>query len=61
MISKIYKRAAVLCAQGKLKPNMTYAVRARRDTVSAYTSQTLATDVGAALYEVVPDLISESG
>ena len=50
------KRAAVLCAQGKLKPNMTYAVRARRDTVSAYTSQTLAADVGAALYEAVPDL-----
>ena len=50
------QKTAVLCAQGRLKPNMTYAVRARRDTVSAYTSQTLAADVGSALYEAVPDL-----
>jgi len=50
------KKTAVICAQGKLKPHMTFAVRARRDTVPAYTSQTLAADVGSALYETVSDL-----
>ena len=50
------KKAALLCAQGKLRSKMSFAVRARRDTVSAYTSQSLAADIGSTLYEAIPDL-----
>jgi thiamine biosynthesis protein ThiI len=48
--------AAVMCAQKKVKAGMSFAVRARRDNVSGYTSQSLAADVGAAIYTAVPGL-----
>ena len=50
------KKTAILCAKKKLHPHMTFAVRARRDGVSTYTSQSLAADVGSAIYEAVPHL-----
>ena len=50
------KKTAILCAKKKLEPHMSFAVRARRDSVSTYTSQSLAADVGSALYEAIPHL-----
>lgn len=48
--------AAVMCAEKKVKAGMSFAVRARRDNVSGYTSTSLAADVGAAIFTAIPGL-----
>ena len=50
------KKTAIFCAKKNLQPHMSFAVRARRDGVCAYTSLSLAADVGSALYEAIPHL-----
>ncbi|KUG20195.1 MAG: tRNA 4-thiouridine(8) synthase ThiI [Methanomicrobiaceae archaeon] len=48
--------AAVARAGQRLKPGMTFAVRARRSGVSGFTSQELAADVGAAICGSIPGI-----
>ena len=50
-------KAAVLLAEKKLKPGMRFAVRARRQHVSGFTSQQLAGLVADAIWEKIPDFL----
>lgn len=49
--------AAVSVAEGKLRPGMRFAVRARRQQVGGFTSQELARIVADAVWEKVPDFV----
>ncbi len=49
-------RAAAARAEERLKPGMTFAVRARRSGVSGFTSQDLAAAVGTAILDRVPQV-----
>ena len=46
--------AAVMTAQGNLKPGMTYAIRAKRQGVEGYTSQQMGEVIGRAVADHVP-------
>lgn len=50
------KKTAIICAKKRFQQHMSFAVRARRDSVFAYTSLSLAADVGSALYDTIPHL-----
>ncbi|MDD4300361.1 MAG: tRNA 4-thiouridine(8) synthase ThiI [Methanomicrobium sp.] len=50
------ENAAALYASKKLRPGMTFAVRARRSNVSGFTSQELGASAGSRIYEKVPGL-----
>lgn len=49
--------AAVAVADGKLRPGMRFAVRARRQHVGGFTSQELARIVADAVWDQVPDFV----
>lgn len=50
-------KAAVILAEKKLRPGMRFAVRARRQHVSGFTSQQLAGLVADAIWEKIPDFL----
>ncbi|MBN2734228.1 MAG: tRNA 4-thiouridine(8) synthase ThiI [Methanomicrobiaceae archaeon] len=52
---EIEREAAEFAAE-KLKPGMTFAVRARRSNVKGFTSQELGASAGSRIYEKVPGL-----
>ncbi|HJJ99207.1 MAG TPA: tRNA 4-thiouridine(8) synthase ThiI [Methanocorpusculum sp.] len=49
--------AAISVAEGKLRPGVRFAVRARRQHVGGFTSQELARIVADAVWEKIPDFV----